>query len=123
MVDSNADDSDVCQALLGLQERFASTMGLTLAEYKRLAIVLRTEELVTVLELVRRRRHASPYRRRAAERVRRWLNSPRSIGKPLDPETLKHCTPQWPIQFKIPSLQDAIESMRKSSTEMADIPK
>lgn len=123
MVESNA-DADVCEALLGLQERFASTMGLTLAEYKRLAIVLRTEELVTVLELVRRRRHASPYRRRAAERVRRWLNNPRSIGKPLDPETLKHCTPHWPILYKLPSLKDAIESMtRKSSTEMADIPK
>lgn len=111
MVESENANPDVCQALLELQERFASDMGLTLAEYKRLAIVLRSEELVTVLELVRRRRHASPYRSRAAERIRLWLNNPRSLGKPLDPETLKRCIPQWPIHYKIPSLQDAIEYM------------
>jgi len=104
-------DPDVSLALLALQERFACDMGLTLAEYKRLATVLRSQDLVTVLELVRRRRHASPYRRRAAERVRVWLNNPRSIGMPLDPESLKRCAPHWPIPYKVPSLQDAIEAM------------
>lgn len=96
------------QALIDLQERFAQTViGITFAQYKRLTAILRTEELITVLELLRCRRHRSSYRERQSQRIRVWLDNPRSVGRPLDAEAIIRCTPRWPITFSIPNRADA----------------
>lgn len=95
------DDSDL--QFIQRQTQFAAQMKLTFDQYKRLVRVLRTDELITVLELVRRSRHNNPYRKKAHDRILAWLENDWSVGKPLDQRSLDMCKPTWPINYAIPT--------------------
>lgn len=84
------------------QIEFALTFGLTLKEYKQLASSLGTEDLISVLELLKAKKHKSRRRAQYAAYVTSWLANPLTL-KPLTPRQLKEIVPTWPVRFQLPT--------------------
>lgn len=84
------------------QIEFATAFGLTLKEYKQLASALGTEDLISVLELLKARKHKSRKRAQYAAYVSSWLSNPLTL-KPLSPRQLKEIVPTWPVRFQLPT--------------------
>lgn len=83
------------------QQQFATSFGLTLDEYKRLASATNHEELVVCLELLKAKKFRSAFRASCAQHVRQWLAGAPAL-KPLTPNQFSAATPKWPITYKIP---------------------
>lgn len=81
---------------------FAAHFGLLLNDYKRLASALTTEELISVLELLKAKRHRSKKRARCASDVRAWLKSPVNL-KPLTYWQLQDIKCTWPVDYRLPT--------------------
>lgn len=84
------------------QIEFATTFGLTLKEYKQLASSLGTEDLISVLELLKAKKHRSRRRAQYSAYVNSWLTNPATL-KPLTPRQLKEIVPAWPVRYHLPT--------------------
>lgn len=84
------------------QAEFASSFGLTLEHYRKLASTLSYTELITCLELLKARRHRSGFRASCTTQINAWLNGNDHV-KPLSPRQFKGAEPKWPITYNIPT--------------------
>jgi hypothetical protein len=84
------------------QAEFAERFHLTIDEFLYITRSCSTEEIVSVLELMKTVNHRSSFRRSCALRVRRWLDN-RNGGKPLSVDQFKAVVPTWPIAWRLPT--------------------
>lgn len=83
---------------------FASSFGLTLEQYQKLASRCTTDELVTCLELLKAKHHRSGYRARLAQTIRTWFDgADPSHFKPLSYWQFKNAAPKWPVHYNFPT--------------------
>ena len=86
-------------------EEFAGMHRITCDEYKRLCSSMRTDEVITCLELLKAKRHRSPFRQAMEARIREWLEQADSSirTRPLTPKEFEAAKPKWPITYTLPS--------------------
>lgn len=87
--------------LVARQTEFAAHYSLTYDEYKLLAHSCTSDELITCLELLKAKKHRSPYRARLAQAIREWLVT-QNYTKPLSHWQFKNAVPTWPVHHNIP---------------------
>lgn len=84
------------------QELFAKDFGLSLAQYKKLASSVTSDELISCLELLKAKTHKSHFRSSVSAALWRWLESGVTL-KPLSLNQMRAIVPKWPVKYRIPT--------------------
>lgn len=95
---------------MNAREAFANQFGITKQQLQVLMYVYGATDLFTCLELIKAKKHRSPFRADLARQLRMWLKTHESISqsdarlahKPLSPQQLKAAMPKWPVHYQIP---------------------
>ena len=92
------------------RRRFADSLGLTRAQLRILLQSCEASECMTAIELLRAKKHKSPFRARMSAQIRAWLADPKKDGtvrlridKPLSSAQFEACKPKWPVRITIPA--------------------
>jgi len=101
--DRDLGEIELQNSLRERQEVFAAKFGLTLAQFLKLTHVCRTEELVTVLELLKVKKHKTQFRARMHLHLKNWLDND-GFGKPFTSSQFGWLKPTWPITWQLPRL-------------------
>jgi hypothetical protein len=92
------------------RESFAKEFGITKRQLHLLMVLHTSVDLYTCLELLKAKKHRSPFRASVTAQLRKWLEVNQStpedqikfLQKPLSASQLKAATPAWPVHYQIP---------------------
>jgi hypothetical protein len=84
------------------QTEFARQFNLTLEQYLKIVRSCTTPEVIILLELMKAKNPKHAFRRYCQQKVRRWLDVPNIIGRPLADHELKSLIPKYPITWSLP---------------------
>lgn len=84
-------------------EQFAAAFHLSEGQYYRLCKWTNTQELTTLLELLKVQNPRSSDRAWAQKRVREWLDSGVQARPPLMSHQYLALAPKWPVRWRFPN--------------------